>query len=34
LRGRWDPLSGWPLVLFATALLGVEWALRRGQGLL
>ena len=34
LRGRWDPLSGWPLVLLATVLLGAEWALRRGQGLL
>ncbi len=34
LRGRWDPLSGWPLVLLATALLGAEWALRRSQGLL
>jgi hypothetical protein len=34
LRGRWDPLSGWPLILLVTALLGAEWALRRGQGLL
>ncbi|MHB8078661.1 MAG: hypothetical protein ACYDIE_05335 [Candidatus Krumholzibacteriia bacterium] len=34
LHGRWDPLGGWPLVLLATALLGAEWVLRRGQGLL
>jgi hypothetical protein len=34
VRGRWDPLAGWPLLLLATALLCGEWALRRAHGLL
>ncbi len=32
-RRRQEPLTGWPLLLAALALLGCEWALRRAQGL-
>ncbi len=33
-RSRFDPLAGWPLLLVACLLLGVEWFLRRRNGLL
>lgn len=33
-RSRFDPLSGWPLLAAAALLLGVEWFLRRRNGLL
>lgn len=31
---RRDPWRGWPLLIMATALLGAEWAIRRGSGML
>lgn len=33
-RSRWDLWAGWPLLLIASALLGLEWYIRRRQGLL
>ena len=33
-RTRFDPLSGWPLLTAAMIVLGVEWFLRRRNGML
>jgi hypothetical protein len=34
VRRRWDPWAGWPLLAGVFGLLGVEWVLRRAQGML